>query len=51
MSYWPPNCAPSISAEKAAPGATIHIVLEATDAGSPPLTRYRRVVVTVTEGS
>lgn len=26
---------------------TVHIVLEVTDKGSPPLTRYRRVIVTV----
>lgn len=31
----------------AAPGQTIHLILEATDTGTPPLTRYRRVVVTV----
>jgi hypothetical protein len=28
-------------------GQTIQLVLEATDSGTPPLTRYRRVVVTV----
>jgi hypothetical protein len=28
-------------------GQTIHIVLEATDDGSPALTRYQRVIVTV----
>ena len=27
---------------------TIHFILRATDKGSPPLTRYRRVIVTVT---
>jgi hypothetical protein len=32
----------------AAPGATIHLILEATDSGMPPLTRYRRIIVTVT---
>jgi hypothetical protein len=32
----------------AAAGQTIQLVLEATDDGRPPLTRYRRVVVTVT---
>ena len=37
--------------EDAPARATIHIILEATDAGSPPLTRYRRVVVTVAEAS
>ena len=31
----------------AAAGQTIHLVLEVTDGGAPPLTRYRRVVVTV----
>jgi hypothetical protein len=30
-------------------GQTIQLVLEATDNGTPPLTRYRRVVVTVTQ--
>jgi hypothetical protein len=29
-----------------AAGKTIHVVLEVTDAGTPPLTRYRRLVVT-----
>ena len=28
-------------------GQTIHVVLEATDSGAPPLTRYQRVIVTV----
>ena len=32
----------------AAPGQSIHLVLEATDNGTPTLTRYQRVVVTVT---
>jgi len=31
----------------ALPGQTIQLVLEATDDGTPPLTRYQRVVVTV----
>jgi hypothetical protein len=31
----------------AEPGQTIHMVLEATDRGAPPLTRYQRVVLTV----
>jgi len=30
----------------AAPGQTIHLILEATDNGSPPLTRYQRVILT-----
>ena len=33
----------------ALPGQTIHIILEATDDGKPPLTRYQRVIVTVTK--
>jgi hypothetical protein len=28
-----------------AAGKTIHVILEVTDAGTPPLTRYRRVVI------
>jgi hypothetical protein len=31
----------------AQPGQKIHAILEVTDAGTPPLTRYQRVVVTV----
>jgi hypothetical protein len=31
----------------AKPGETIHVILEATDNGSPQLTRYQRVIVTV----
>jgi hypothetical protein len=31
----------------ARPGQTIHVILEATDGGSPALTRYQRVVLTV----
>lgn len=31
----------------AAAGQTIHVILEATDNGTPPLSRYARVVVTV----
>ena len=31
----------------AKPGSTIHIVCEVTDNGTPPLTRYQRIVVTV----
>lgn len=27
-------------------GKTIHVILEVTDSGTPPLTRYRRVIVT-----
>jgi hypothetical protein len=31
--------------DDAQPGHTIHIILEATDNGTPPLTRYQRVIV------
>jgi hypothetical protein len=31
----------------ASPGQTIHLILEATDDGSPAITRYQRVIVTV----
>ena len=30
-------------------GETIHLILEATDAGTPALTRYQRVMITVRE--
>ena len=33
--------------DDAKPGQTINIVLEATDDGTPPLTRYQRVILTV----
>ena len=35
------------NAADAAPGQTIHLILEATDNGTPALTRYQRLVVTV----
>lgn len=35
--------------EDARPGVTIHLLLEVTDDGVPPLTRYQRVVVEVSE--
>ena len=31
----------------AQPGQTIHVILEASDSGTPSLTRYQRVIVTV----
>ncbi len=31
----------------AQPGRTIHVILEATDNGTPPLTRYRRFIVKI----
>ncbi|MFZ5831032.1 MAG: nucleoside hydrolase-like domain-containing protein [Planctomycetota bacterium] len=34
-----------------AQGKVIHVILEVTDSGSPPLTRYRRVILDVTEGA
>jgi hypothetical protein len=37
----------SLTAPRAEAPATLHIVLAVTDEGNPPLTRYRRVVVTV----
>ncbi|HEV2669154.1 MAG TPA: hypothetical protein VG324_29830, partial [Blastocatellia bacterium] len=33
--------------DDAQPGQTIHLILEATDNGAPPLTRYQRVIVRV----
>ncbi|MBN2030757.1 DUF1593 domain-containing protein [bacterium] len=35
--------------EDAAAGETIHVILEVTDSGTPPLTRYQRVIITVGE--
>ncbi len=32
------------------PGKTIHVILEVTDDGSPPLTRYGRIVFTIAKG-
>jgi hypothetical protein len=37
---------PTLSIPADARGKSIHVVLEVTDNGQPPLTRYRRVVVT-----
>ncbi len=31
----------------AQPGDTIHLILEATDNGTPPLTRYQRLIVRI----
>jgi hypothetical protein len=31
----------------AQPGQTLHLILEASDAGTPSLTGYQRVIVTV----
>jgi hypothetical protein len=36
--------------DDATPGQVIQLVVEATDSGQPSLTRYQRVVVSVTEG-
>ena len=33
--------------EDATAGQTIHVICEVTDNGTPPLTRYQRVIVTV----
>ena len=40
------NASVTLSAD-ARPGETAHLICEVTDAGSPPLTRYQRVVVTI----
>ena len=32
----------------AQPGQTIHLILEVTDDGTPPLSSYQRVITTVT---
>jgi dienelactone hydrolase len=37
----------SFAAPKVDAGQTVHVILMVTDEGSPPLTRYQRVVVTV----
>jgi len=29
------------------PGKTIHVILEVTDDGTPPLTRYRRIIFSI----
>ncbi|HPY52305.1 MAG TPA: hypothetical protein PLO68_20735, partial [Sedimentisphaerales bacterium] len=44
-----PSCSLAVPAE--ALGKTIHVVLVVTDSGEPPLTRYRRIVITGTGGS
>jgi hypothetical protein len=31
------------------PGKNIHVIVEVTDSGDPPLTRYQRVIVTIVE--
>jgi hypothetical protein len=33
----------------ASPGETIHVILEVTDSGRPPLARYQRVIISVRE--
>ncbi len=37
----------TVSVPEDAAGQTIHIILQATDDGAPPLTRYRRIVLAV----
>ncbi|MHC4521582.1 MAG: hypothetical protein ACYTAS_23570 [Planctomycetota bacterium] len=39
-------CAVHVPADAA--GKTIHIILQVTDDGDPPLTRYRRAILTAT---
>ena len=53
-SYWdaPPirdadKCEASLVVPPNAAGRTIHVILEVTDSGTPPLTAYRRVVLNV----
>jgi hypothetical protein len=36
-----------VAPEKFGRAGTAHVILAVTDAGSPPLTRYERVIVTV----
>jgi len=31
------------------PGKNIHVILEVTDKGNPPLTRYQRIIITIAE--
>jgi hypothetical protein len=38
---------PRLSIPDDAAGRTVHVVLELTDAGTPPLTAYRRVALNV----
>ena len=33
--------------QDAKPGQTIHVILQATDSGTPPLTEYQRVILTI----
>src|SRR5699024_12475464 len=40
------RCEVELRAE-AEPGTTMHIIVEATDSGTPALTRYQRVVVEI----
>jgi hypothetical protein len=35
----------------AQPGQSLHVILEATDSGTPSLTRYQRVIVTIRQSS
>ena len=41
----------SVVPPNAVPGQTIHMILEVTDDGTPALTRYQRVIVTVSARS
>lgn len=42
----PPDGTFDIPAD-AAPGTTLHVMVQAADSGNPSLTRYQRVIVTV----
>ena len=43
------NQAKVLIPKDALPGQTIHMILEATDNGSPALTRYQRVIITISK--
>lgn len=42
------RCVVDVPAD-ARPGHTVHVIAEATDGGVPPLTRYRRIILTIDE--
>lgn len=45
----PDHVATTVSVPAEARGEDLHVILVVTDSGSPPLTRYRRVILDVTE--
>jgi hypothetical protein len=42
----PAACDAVLPVPEDAAGKTIHVILEGTNDGTPPLTRYRRIVIT-----